>query len=169
MKTTRHLWSYPTHFFLEWEMSQTKFLEEIRFDILCTVTFKKKNPTVYEIMCKDVVKWGRPQMTIWRLRIACWTPKAPPPNHRHTHTHAHTHAHAHTRMHTHTHTRTRAHAHTHTHARTRTHAHTLVHTHTHSQYVILIAFPLQQWLHERASMWRLYVCLACHVYIYFSS
>ena len=27
-------------------------------------------------------------------------------------------------------------------------------TNTHSQYVILIAFPLQQWLHERASMLR---------------
>ena len=26
---------------------------------------------------------------------------------------------------------------------------------THSEYVILIAFPLQQWLHERASMLRL--------------
>jgi hypothetical protein len=25
-------------------------------------------------------------------------------------------------------------------------------TDTHSEYVILIAFPLQQWLHERASM-----------------
>jgi len=28
-----------------------------------------------------------------------------------------------------------------------THTHT--HTQTHPQYVILIAFPLQQWLHER--------------------
>ena len=28
-------------------------------------------------------------------------------------------------------------------------------TNTHSQYAILIAFPLQQWLHERASMLRL--------------
>ena len=27
-------------------------------------------------------------------------------------------------------------------------------TNTHSQYVILIAFPLQQWLNERASMLR---------------
>ena len=27
-------------------------------------------------------------------------------------------------------------------------------TNTHSQYVILIAFPLQQWLHERAKMLR---------------
>jgi hypothetical protein len=30
-------------------------------------------------------------------------------------------------------------------------------TDTHSQYVILIAFPRQQWLSERASMLRLYV------------
>ena len=42
-------------------------------------------------------------MTIWRMRIAYWIPKA---------------------------------------------------TNTHSQYVILIAFPLQQWLHERASLLR---------------
>jgi hypothetical protein len=31
-------------------------------------------------------------------------------------------------------------------------------TDTHSEYVILIAFPLQQWLHEGASM-------LCHAYI----
>ena len=42
-------------------------------------------------------------MTKWRMRIACWIPKA---------------------------------------------------KHTHSEYVILTAFPLQQWLHERASMLR---------------
>ena len=34
-------------------------------------------------------------------------------------------------------------------------------TNTHSEYVIFIAFPLQQWLHERVSMLRLYVhCLS---------
>ena len=27
-------------------------------------------------------------------------------------------------------------------------------TNTHSEYVIPIAFPLQQWLHERASLFR---------------
>jgi len=27
-----------------------------------------------------------------------------------------------------------------------------VHTHTHTDYVLLIAFPLQQWLDERATM-----------------
>ena len=35
-------------------------------------------------------------------------------------------------------------------------------TNTHSQYVILIAFLLQQWLHERASVLR-YTYIACHI------
>jgi hypothetical protein len=50
-----------------------------------------------------MVGWGRPQMTIRRMRIACWIPKA---------------------------------------------------TNTHSEHVILIEFPLQQWLNERASTLR---------------
>jgi hypothetical protein len=54
-------------------------------------------------MWKNIVQPDRPQMTIWRLRIACWTPKA---------------------------------------------------TRTHSEYVTLIAFPLQQWLHDCASVLR---------------
>jgi len=37
-------------------------------------------------------------------------------------------------------------------------------TNTHSEYVILIAFPLQQWLHERSSMSR-YTFIACVVLI----
>ena len=32
----------------------------------------------------------------------------------------------------------------------------------HSEYVILIAFPLQQWLNERASVLR-YTYIACHI------
>jgi hypothetical protein len=35
-----------------------------------------KNLAVYEIMWKNVLQPIRPQMTIWRMRIACWTPKA---------------------------------------------------------------------------------------------
>ena len=27
-------------------------------------------------MWKNIVEWGRPQMTIWPKRIACWIPKA---------------------------------------------------------------------------------------------
>ena len=57
------------------------------------------------------VEQGRPQIKIWRKRIACRIPKA---------------------------------------------------TNTHSQYAILIAFPLQQWLQERASMLR-HTYIACRV------
>jgi hypothetical protein len=62
-------------------------------------------------MWKNVVERGRPQMTIWCMRIAWWIPKA---------------------------------------------------TDTHSEYVIIIAFPLQQWLNEGASMLR-YAYIACLV------
>jgi len=31
-----------------------------------------ENRTVYEIMWKNIVKRDRPQMTIWRMHIACW-------------------------------------------------------------------------------------------------
>jgi hypothetical protein len=41
-------------------------------------------------------------------------------------------------------------------------------TNTHSEYVTLIAFPLQQWLHERASMLR-YTYIACLVIFIVSS
>jgi len=60
-------------------------------------------------MWRNIVLPRRPQMTIWRIRTACWIPKAevtPPP------------------------------------------------PHTHTKYEILIAFPLQQWLHERARLLR---------------
>jgi len=60
-------------------------------------------------MWKNIVERGRPQKTIWRMRIACCIRKA---------------------------------------------------TNTHSDYVIIIAFPQQQWLHERASMLR-YTYIAC--------
>jgi len=64
---------------------------------------KIENPAGHGIMLKNVVKSGRPQMTIWRMRIACWTPKG---------------------------------------------------TNTYSEYVVLIVLPLQQRLHERATVLR---------------
>jgi hypothetical protein len=67
-------------------------------------------------MWKNILERGRPQMTIWRMRIECWITRA---------------------------------------------------TNTHSQYVILIAFPLQQWLRERASILR-YTYVACLVNIPYS-
>jgi len=62
-------------------------------------------------MWKNIVEPDRPQMAIWRMRIACWITNA---------------------------------------------------TNTHSEYVILIAYPLQQWLHERALVLR-YMYIACRV------
>jgi hypothetical protein len=58
-----------------------------------------ENRDVCEIMWKNMVEPDRPQTTLWRMRTACWIPKA---------------------------------------------------ANTHSEYVILISFPLQQWLHDRA-------------------
>jgi hypothetical protein len=62
-------------------------------------------------MWRIIVERERPQMTIWRMRVACLISKA---------------------------------------------------TNTHTGCVILIAFPLQQWLHERASKSR-YAYIVCHV------
>jgi len=80
-------------------MFQTKVVEKIKTRILCSVTF------FFRKSCRlsdNVGKYGtagQATMTMWRLRIACWTHKA---------------------------------------------------TNRHSEYVILIAFPLQQWLQQRA-------------------
>ena len=71
-----------------------------------------ENTTVYEEMWKNTVERGRPQMTIWRVAIACWIPNV---------------------------------------------------TNTHVEYVMFIAFPLQQRLHEGASM-LCYTYTGCLVY-----
>ena len=34
------------------------------------------NRAFYEIKCKNIADPGRPQMAIWRMRTACWIPKA---------------------------------------------------------------------------------------------
>jgi hypothetical protein len=39
------------------------------------MTFSE-NRTVYETMCKNIVEPDRLQMSICRMRIACWIPKA---------------------------------------------------------------------------------------------
>jgi hypothetical protein len=37
--------------------------------------FPLENHAFYEIMWKNIVELDRPQMTIWRMRIACWIRK----------------------------------------------------------------------------------------------
>jgi len=53
---------------------QTEVVEKLEIHILCSITFFFLNRAVYEIKWKNTVEWGRPQMTIWRMRIACWIP-----------------------------------------------------------------------------------------------
>ena len=108
MNTNIYFWSYLAQFFLAWEIFQMKVVEKIQTHILCSVTFFDSR-SFCEIMWKNIVEQGRPQMVIWRMPIACWIPKA---------------------------------------------------TNIPSEYVILIAFPLQQWLHERPSM-LCYTYIAC--------
>jgi len=64
-------------------------------------------------MWKNTVQSGRPQMTIWRMHIACWIPKS---------------------------------------------------RNTQTEYATLIDFPLQQWLHGKASMlhFTYITCLVLH-------
>ena len=38
--------------------------------------FYLENRGAYEITWKNIVEPERPQMAIWRMRIACWVPKA---------------------------------------------------------------------------------------------
>jgi len=57
-------------------MFQAKIVEKIKTHTLCSVTFFFENPAVNEIMWKNIVERSRPRMTIWRMHIACWIPKA---------------------------------------------------------------------------------------------
>ena len=70
-----HFWSYLAQFFLKWETFQTKVVEKLKIHVLCSVTFLG-NRQVCEILWENIVEPVRPQMTIRRMRIACWIPKA---------------------------------------------------------------------------------------------
>jgi len=58
---------------------QTKVAQEIKTHFLVT-NFFVKNHAFFEIMWKNIVEWGRPQMTMWHMCIAYWVTKA-----KHTH------------------------------------------------------------------------------------
>jgi hypothetical protein len=70
-----HLWSYLAEFFSEWEMFQTKAVQKIKTHFVFS-DFFPENSAVCEIMWEKMVQPDRPHMTIWRMRIACWVPKA---------------------------------------------------------------------------------------------
>ena len=72
-KTNLYFWSFLAHFLSAWD----KIVDNIKTHILCSVTFFfPENRAVYAIMWKNIAVRGRPQMTIWRMRVAYWVPKA---------------------------------------------------------------------------------------------
>jgi hypothetical protein len=78
MKTIVHFWSYLAQSFLEWEMFQTicRKNQNIHFMFNNFFFFLFENLAIYEIMWKNVVEPNRPQITVWRMRIASWLTKA---------------------------------------------------------------------------------------------
>ena len=62
-----HIWLSSSHS----EDCVRRKLEKIEKHILWSVTFFRKS-----VRCRKVVQSGRPQMTIWRMRIEYWIPKA---------------------------------------------------------------------------------------------
>ena len=74
MNANIHFWSYLAQFFLEWEMFQEKVVGKIKTHIM-SITFLE-NDAVNEKMWKNIAQRDRPQMTILRMRIACWITKA---------------------------------------------------------------------------------------------
>jgi hypothetical protein len=75
MTSNIRFWSYLAQF-LDREMFQTKVIQKVTKHVLHSATIFNENRAVYEIMWKNIVQPDRPQMTIWRMRIACWIPKA---------------------------------------------------------------------------------------------
>ena len=75
MKTRVHCWSHFAQFLLEWEMFHTKVVEKINTHFMFSNPPPPENLAVCEIMWKNIVEPGSPQMT-WCMRITCWIPMA---------------------------------------------------------------------------------------------
>jgi hypothetical protein len=62
-------------FFLEWEMFKQKLYTKSKQPFYVQQPFSE-NRTVYEIMWKNCVQSGRPQISKWCMHIVYWIPKA---------------------------------------------------------------------------------------------
>jgi hypothetical protein len=60
---------------MEWVKYPNKLLEKTKTHFMFNRLFSE-NHAVYEIMWKNIVEPGRPQMAIRRLRNVCWIPNA---------------------------------------------------------------------------------------------
>jgi len=66
-----HFWSYLAKLFLEWEIFQTKVVEDAKTHILCSLTFFFFRKSC-RLWCNVEKILGRPQ---WRMRISLWVPR----------------------------------------------------------------------------------------------
>ena len=58
-------------------MFRTKVVDKIKTHILCPIIFTcLQNCAFYDVMWENTVEPVSPHVTIWRLRIAGWIPKA---------------------------------------------------------------------------------------------
>jgi len=71
-----YIFDHIAQFYSERKILQSDVVEKLETHILCSKRFFSENRAAYEIMWKNMLGPGRPQMTIWRMRIACWIPKA---------------------------------------------------------------------------------------------
>jgi len=61
--------------FLDWRTVQIEVVEIIKTHFLFNPFFRKSCHS-WEGVRKNIVDTERPQMTIWRMHIGCWNPKA---------------------------------------------------------------------------------------------
>ena len=76
MKTNVHVWSYLAQLFLEWEMFRSNFIEKFKKKAFYDQKLFFENHFVFEVMWKKFVEPDKPQVKIWRTRLACWIIKA---------------------------------------------------------------------------------------------
>jgi hypothetical protein len=76
MSTNTDFLSYLAHFFLEWNIFQTKVDKKLETHILCPITVFRKSCRLWDNVEKRIAERGTPQMTAWHMRNACLIPKA---------------------------------------------------------------------------------------------
>ena len=57
-------------------MLQVNAVENLKIQTLCSIASFPENPVFCDIMWKNIVEPDKPQMAVWRMRIAYWMPKA---------------------------------------------------------------------------------------------
>jgi len=72
-----HFCLYLAQLFLAWEMFLLKVVDEIKTQFICRnfLFFFFRKSSCCAVVWKNIVEPDRQQVTLWRMRIACWIPK----------------------------------------------------------------------------------------------